>query len=100
MKELTEKELKNVAGGQSRERTMVIQIVITGLVSGNEVVIEPYVDGILMSNQVKKIDPQIIGIVYISVKGREGKKRLDVKIGDSLTKTYEINFDSGEYVEF
>ena len=86
-----------VAGGSKREKTITVQVSLNE-VGGLEVTIEPYLDGELLSSQVRVVDSSVSSI-NIQVKGIAGKKRLDVKFNNVPKKSYVLDFDAGNYVE-
>ena len=96
LKELSEDELIHVTGGTNREKTIVVKVTIIdcGPYEG-EVSIAPYLNGTLLSNQVKKVD-ESFEYVNILVKGT-GLATLTVKINNKAIKNYTINFDKGNY---
>ena len=95
---LNEKELKEVAGGSDRERSIMVKVIISdcGPFAG-EVSIKPYLDGILLSDQEQKVDGSCDN-VNVLTRGR-GLAMLAVIIDDKAVKNYVIDFDKGSYFQ-
>ena len=98
MTNLKDEQLINVAGGSSRERNIGVKVNLTEYKDlAGDILIEPYLDGVLIQSQIKTVDSSI-SEVTIFVKGR-GMGMLKVKIASQFTKFYSINFETGSYVE-
>ena len=96
LKELTGDELIHVTGGTNREKSVVVKVVISDCGPfSRDVSITPYLDGVLLSNQVKTVD-ESLEYVNISIRGT-GLALLTVKINNVAVKSYTINFDKGTY---
>lgn len=97
LKELTEDELNQVAGGEGREKTISITVHLPNNVL-EKYFLYVYVDGLLQSSMTKEIDPSL-EMITLSFKGVEGFKQVCVKVNNAIYKTYQLNFDNKEYHE-
>ena len=94
---VSEKVLKKVYGGAGDGRTIIIALLLpsTGKET-NEVTV--YIDGVLESSLCNNYDSSVESI-NLKFAGTRGIKRVDIKVNKISYKTYEVNFDSGSYIE-
>ena len=98
MTELKEKQLNEVAGGSSREKTVIVTVKYGEFNFNEQVNIKPYVDGILLESQIKTLDCSICETTF-KLTGVRGMASLIVKFNDTFSKSYMVDFDLSSYKE-
>ena len=96
-KELLDNELEKVAGGNSGEITVTIEVPMPPLYGPNNTM-EVYIDGQFNAAFSRGID-ECLEKAKIEVKGKTGTKSIRVKINGIVYKDYVVDFESGTYSE-
>ena len=96
-KELLDNELEKVAGGNSGEITVIIEVPMPPLYGPNNTM-EVYIDGQFNAAFSRGVD-ECLEKAKIEVKGKTGTKSIRIKINGIVYKDYVVDFESGTYSE-
>ena len=95
MTELKLEDLQSVTGGIRKEKTITVEIKVSGHFD-RDITVKPYIDGQIQISLVKIVDMST-EYIHMNFKGSTGTKLLKVKLNDTVILNYELNFDTGTY---
>lgn len=94
MNRINDKQLREVAGGESRERTLYLNIELPEGVG--DLIVKVYFDGLL--HDTMTIDTNYKTSFRLGFSESCGKHMVNVKINDMLYKEYVLDFDKATIV--